>query len=182
MGNVNKLTYHQICLLASQNRFNEIPTEYNIVWTGHQPCKVFETELNGNCLKFTQNEIPIPTKINIKGEYIVHVPVSYNEMFNKMEFGDIFINTDFSLTELKFIYEYENKESLEKMKPYLEMWANGYTGIEPIKKQDITFSVDLTTPDYKLEIINLLPQNCDIENNLLIVYFGYDYFTCTFTA
>ena len=107
---------------------------------------------------------------------------SYFISSHSIQFGDIFINTDFSLTELKFIYEYENKESLEKMKPYLEMWANGYTGIEPIKKQDITFSVDLTTPDYKLEIINLLPQNCDIENNLLIVYFGYDYFTCTFTA
>ena len=180
MSNVNKLTYYQICLFAFQNRFNEIPAEYNIVWTGHQPCKVFEIELNSNCLKFTQNEIPIPTKINIKGEYIVHVDSSYHEMFNNiMEFGDIFINTDFSLTELKFIYE--SKENIEKMKPYLEIWANGYTGREPIKKQNITFSVDLTIPDYKLEIINLLPQNCIIENNL-IVYFGYDYFTCTFTA
>jgi len=179
MSNVNNLTYGQICLLAFQNRFNEIPVEYNIVWTGHQPCKVFETELNSNCLKFTQNVIPIPTKINIKGEYIVHVPVSYDEMFNKMEFGDIFIDTDFSLTELKFIYE--SKENIEKMKPYLEIWANGYTGREPMKKQDITFSVDLTIPDYKLEVINLLPQNCVIEDSL-IVYFGYDYVTCTFTA
>ena len=93
MSNVNKLTYYQICLFAFQNRFNEIPAEYNIVWTGHQPCKVFEIELNSNCLKFTQNEIPIPTKINIKGEYIVHVPSSYHEMFNNiMEFGDIFID------------------------------------------------------------------------------------------
>lgn len=181
MGNVNKLTYHQICLLASQNRFYEIPAEYNIVWTGHKPCKVFETELNSNCLKFTQNEIPIPTKINIKGEYIVDVPFSNFYMFNEiMEFGDIFINTYFSLTELKFTYE--SKQNIEKMKPYLEIWANGYnTCTVPIKRQDITFSVDLTIPDYKLEIINLLPQNCFIEDSL-IVYFGYEYLTCTFTA
>ncbi len=180
MSNVNKLTYHQICLLAFQNRFNEIPAEYNIVWTGHQPCKVFESELNGDCLKFIQNEIAAPTKIKTKGEYTVHVPFFPNDMFSEpMEFGDIFINTDFSLTELKFIYE--NKENIEKMKPYLEIWANGCTGREPIKKQDITFSVDLTIPDYKLEIINLFPQNCIIEDSL-IVYFGCDYVTCTFTA
>ena len=180
MSNVNKLTYHQICLLVSQGRLSEIPSEYNIVWTGLQPCKVFESELNGDCLKFIQNEIESPTKIKIKGEYTVHVPFSPYDMFSKpMEFGDVFINTDLTLTELKFIYE--GQENIEKMKPYLEIWANGYTGREPIKKQDITFSVDLIIPDYKLEIINLLPQNCIIEDSL-IVYFGYDYVTCTFTA
>jgi hypothetical protein len=61
------------------------------------------------------------------------------------------------------------------MKPYLEMCHNGYTtGREPLKKKDINFSVDLTTPDYKIEVINLFPQNCIIEDSL-IVYFGYDY-------
>lgn len=178
MSNVNKLTYHQICLLVSQGRLSEIPSEYNIVWTGHQPCKVFESELNGDCLKFIQNEIAAPTKIKIKGEYTVHVPFPPYDMFSEpMEFGDVFIKTDLTLTELKFIYE--SKKNIEKMKPYLEIWANECTGRGLIKKQDITLSVDLTTPDYKLEIINLLPKNCDIENSLLIVYFGYDYFTCT---
>lgn len=178
MGSVNKLTYHQICLLAFQNRFNEIPAEYNIVWTGHQPCKVFETELNGDCLKFIQNEIAAPTKIKIKVEYTVHVPFSPYDMFSEpMEFGDVFIKTDLTLIELKFIYE--DQENIKKMEPYLRMWADGCTGREPVKtKKDMVFSVELTTPDYKLEIMDLLPQTCILEDSL-IVYFGYDYFTCT---
>ena len=173
MSKVNKLTYHQICLLVSQERFYE----YNIVWTGHQPCKVFETELNSDCLKFIQNEIAVPTKIKIKGEYTVHVPSSPYDMFSEpMEFGDVFINTDLTLTELKFIYE--GQENIKKMEPYLRIWSDGCTGREPVKIKDMVFSVELTSPDYKLEIMDLLPQTCILEDSL-VVNLGYDFYYFT---
>lgn len=178
MSKVNKLTYHQICLLVSQGRLSEIPSEYNIVWTGHQPCKVFESELNGDCLKFIQNEIASPTKIKIKGEYTVHVPFSPYDMFSEpMEFGDVFIKTDLTLTELKFIYE--GQENIKKMEPYLRMWADGCTGREPVKtKKDMVFSIELTAPDYKLDIMDLLPQTCILEDSL-VVNFVYDFYNFT---
>ena len=108
----NKLTYWYICSLAAQGRFNEIPSGYNIIWLGPQPQKVFDHEVDGECIKITQNEFAIPNKIKVSGEYTVKVPEPSSIITTEKpcEFGDIWIITVFTLTELKFIYETkENK-------------------------------------------------------------------------
>jgi hypothetical protein len=140
---------------------------------GPQPHKAFEFETDGECLTFIQNEIAIPNKIKIKGEYTVKIPFGFYDRFDKpRDFGDVFIHTELSLTELKFIYEGE--ESIKKIEPYLRIWADGCTGMEAVSKKDMVFSVKLTLPEYEFEIMDLLPKTCCLEDNLA-VDFQYDY-------
>ena len=49
---------------------------------------------------------------------------------------------------------------------------------EPVKIKDMVFSVELTSPDYKLEIMDLLPQTCILEDSL-VVNLGYDFYYFT---
>ena len=61
---MTKLTYYQICSLAAQGRFSEIPSEYNIVWLGPEPHKCLEAKVNGENLTIIGNKFANQTKLN----------------------------------------------------------------------------------------------------------------------
>ena len=103
---MEKLTYYQICNLIGQGREDEIPSEYNIVWTTPKPQKLFDVEIPGERITVNGNDFPSPTKAYVSGEYKVIIPIHIIED-EFLDFGTVFLHTNFSLSKLKFEYEHQ---------------------------------------------------------------------------
>lgn len=174
---MTKLTYYQICSLAAQGRFSEIPSEYNIVWLGPEPHKCLEAKVNGENLTIIGNKFAKPDKIKVSGEYSVNVPSRYLCISEKpLEYGIVCIDTVFSITELKFFYEKE--ENIISLKPYLYTYR--VTERQSLKS-DVAFDIELKLPGANLEVKNIIIKSFELDNNTVsVIDFDFDYEFITF--
>ena len=143
---MEKLTYYQICSLIGQGREDEIPSEYNIVWTTPKPQKLFDVEIPGERITVNGNNFPSPTKAYVSGEYKVIIPIHIIED-EFLDFGTVFLHTNFSLSKLKFEYEHQYD---------IWSWMNTkFICSEAIKKSDYVFNTTLIIGDTNLTKINV---------------------------
>lgn len=175
MGIQRKLTYYQICNLASQGRFDEIPSEYTIEWIGNEPCEVFDFETEGESVCFSNGNFAMPDKIHISGAYMVDVPQPvYNEFgdIELVDYGPVAIKTYFVLSEIKFIYT-ETKSMFEAYK-----YAKKCMGIdgEPVRKSDIAFDAHINFNFNNLSIYRMMMTQYDSNESKIVANFVYDHF------
>ena len=143
---MEKLTYYQICNLIGQGREDEIPSGYNIVWTTPKPQKLFDVEVPGERITINGNDFPSPTKVYASGEYKVIIPIHIIED-EFLDFGTVFLHTNFSLSKLKFEYEHQYD---------IWSWMNTkFICSEAIKKSDYVFNTTLIIGDTNLTKINV---------------------------
>lgn len=143
---MEKLTYYQICNLIGQGREDEIPSGYNIVWTTPKPQKLFDVEIPGERITVNGNDFPSPTKAYVSGEYKVIIPIHIIED-EFLDFGTVFLHTNFSLSKLKFEYEHQYD---------IWSWMNTkFICSEAIKKSDYVFNTTLIIGDTNLTKINV---------------------------
>lgn len=143
---MEKLTYYHICNLIRQGREDEIPSGYNIVWITPKPQKLFDVELPGERITVNGNDFPSPTKAYASGEYKVIIPIHIIED-EFLDFGTVFLHTNFSLSKLKFEYEHQYD---------IWSWMNTkFICSEAIKKSDYVFNTTLIIGDTNLTKINV---------------------------
>ena len=164
---MEKLTYYQICNLIQQGREDEIPSGYNIVWITQKPQKLFDAELPGERITVNGNDFPSPTKAYVSGEYEVVIPIHIIED-EFLDFGNVFLYTNFSLSKLKFEYEhqYDILSWINKKYPYNDKNA--------IKKSDCVFNTTLTIGDTtltKINVFNALP--IALEDNIVDIEYDW---------
>lgn len=172
-----KLTYHHICSLAAQGRFDEIPSGYNIKWVGGvEPHKVNDFEADSKSITFTRGEFAIPDKIKISGEYVAFVP---SPPFDDepLDYGDVFVKTDFVLNDIEFIYTEEF--SRIKVRPYIAL-NFGYFENRLVKKSEVTFSFEVCIGNTKFEVFNGMMGQFVDEVEKSVAYINYDYFIVKF--
>ena len=162
---MEKLTYYQICSLIGQGREDEIPSGYNIVWTTSKPQKLFDVEIPGERITVNGNDFPSPTKVYVSGEYKVIIPIHIIED-EFLDFGTVFLHTNFSLSKLKF--EYEHKYDIMH-------WMNvkSIYGKET-KKSDCVFNIALIIGDTtltKINVFNALP--IALEDNIVDIEYDW---------
>ena len=164
---MEKLTYYQICNLIGQGREDEIPSEYNIVWTTPKPQKLFDVEIPGERITVNGNDFPSPTKAYVSGEYKVIIPIHIIED-EFLDFGTVVLYTNFSLSKLKFEYEHQND---------ISSWINRkypYNDKDVIKKSDCVFNTTLIIRDTtltKINVFNALPIS--LEDNIVDIEYDW---------
>ena len=162
---MEKLTYYQICNLIGQGREDEIPSGYNIVWTTPKPQKLFDVEVPGERITVNGNDFPSPTKAYASGEYKVIIPIHIIED-EFLDFGTVFLHTNFSLSKLKF--EYEHKYDIMH-------WMNvkSIYGKET-KISDCLFNTTLIIGDTnltKINVFNAFP--IELEDNIVDIIYDW---------
>ena len=161
-----KLTYTQICNLIQQGREDEIPSGYNIVWTTAKPQKLFDIELPGERISVNNNDFPSPIKAYVSAEYEVIIP--YNIIEDEfLDFGTVFLHTNFSLSKLKFEYEHQYD---------ISSWINRKYSYNKcaIKKSDCAFNTTLIIGDTtltKINVFNALP--IALEDNIVDIEYDW---------
>ena len=164
---MEKLTYYQICNLIQQGREDEIPSGYNIVWTTPKPQKLFDVEITGERITVNGNDFPSPTKAYVSGEYKVIIPIHIIED-EFLDFGTVFLHTNFSLSKLKFEYKHQYDVS---------SWINrkySYNDRNAIKKSDCVFNATLTIGDTtltKINVFNAFP--IILEDNIVDIKYDW---------
>ena len=164
---MEKLTYYQICNLIGQGREDEIPSGYNIVWTTPKPQKLFDVEIPGERITVNGNDFPSPTKAYVSGEYKVIIPIHIIEIEDEfLDFGTVFLHTNFSLSKLKFEYEHQYD---------ISSWINRkYPYNDVIKKSDCVFNTTLIIGDKiltKINVFNALP--IALEDNIVDIEYDW---------
>ena len=164
---MEKLTYYQICNLIQQGREDEIPSGYNIVWTTPKPQKLFDVEIPGERITVNGNDFPSPTKAYVSGEYKVIIPIHIIEIEDEfLDFGTVFLHTNFSLSKLKFEYEHQYD---------IWSWINRkYPYNDVIKKSDCVFNTALIIGDTtltKINVFNALP--IALEDNIVDIEYDW---------
>lgn len=164
---MEKLTYYQICNLIQQGREDEIPSGYNIVWTTPKPQKLFDVEIPGERITVNGNDFPSPTKAYVSGEYKVIIPIHIIEIEDEfLDFGTVFLHTNFSLSKLKFEYEHQYD---------ISSWINRkYPYNDVIKKSDCVFNTTLIIGDKiltKINVFNALP--IALEDNIVDIEYDW---------
>ena len=164
---MEKLTYYQICNLIGQGREDEIPSGYNIVWTTPKPQKLFDVEIPGERITVNGNDFPSPTKAYVSGEYKVIIPIHIIEIEDEfLDFGTVFLHTNFSLSKLKFEYEHQYD---------IWSWMNRkYPYNDVIKKSDCVFNTALIIGDTiltKINVFNALP--IALEDNIVDIEYDW---------
>ena len=164
---MEKLTYYQICNLIQQGREDEIPSGYNIVWTTPKPQKLFDVEIPGERITVNGNDFPSPTKAYVSGEYKVIIPIHIIEIEDEfLDFGTVFLHTNFSLSKLKFEYEHQYD---------IWSWMNRkYPYNDVIKKSDCVFNTALIIGDTiltKINVFNALP--IALEDNIVDIEYDW---------
>ena len=192
MQEKEKLSYYHICRLARLGAFNEIPDGYNIIWSnGIPPHKVLDERIESQSITFVRNNFALPDFMRITGEYVVHVPKPYDEesdkeLFSELEYGDVFIQTYFELTAIKFIYLGEEQSNC--VKPYIDSITESITGRSGfIRKEDMTFDINFQMIDgtghlKSLMIESVTSDNQEQTNNQsseTVVEFIYDFYYWT---
>ena len=143
---MEKLTYYQICNLIGQGREDEIPSGYNITWITPKPQKLFDVEIPGERITVNGNDFPSPTKAYVSGEYKVIIPIHIIED-EFLDFGTVFLHTNFSLSKLKF--EYEHQYDILSWMNVKSIYA------KETKKSDYVFNTTLIIGDTTLTNINV---------------------------
>ena len=164
---MEKLTYYQICNLIGQGREDEIPSGYNIVWTTPKPQKLFDVEIPGERITVNGNDFLSPTKAYVSGEYKVIIPIHIIED-EFLDFGTVFLHTNFSLSKLKF--EYARQYDILP-------WINNkfpYNANNAIKKSNYVFNTTLIIGDTtltKINVFNALP--IALEDNIVDIEYDW---------
>ena len=163
---LEKLTYYQICNLIQQGREDEIPSGYNIVWTSPKPQKLFDLEIPSERITVNGNDFPTPIKAYASGEYTVIIPGDIMGTYKLLDFGTVFLRTNFSLSKLKFEYarQYDILPWINNKFPYNAMNA--------IKKSNYVFNTTLIIGDTnltKINVFNAWPNMLE-DNNVNIKY------------
>lgn len=163
---MEKLTYVQICNLIQQGREDEIPSGYNIVWATPKPQKLFNVEISGERITVNGNDFPSPTKAYVSGEYTLIIPGNIFSTDKLLDFGTVFLHTNFSLSKLKF--EYEHKYDILS-------WMNRkYIYNNVIKKSECVFDTTLIIGDTtltKINVFNALPTI--LEDNIVDIEYDW---------
>ena len=164
---MEKLTYYQICNLIQQGREDEIPSGYNIVWTTPKPQKLFDVEIPGERITVNGNDFPSPTKAYVSGDYKVISPIHILEIEDEfLDFGTVFLHTNFSLSKLKFEYEHQYD---------IWSWMNRkYPYNDVIKKSYCVFNTALIIGDTiltKINVFNALP--IALEDNIVDIEYDW---------
>lgn len=162
---MEKLTYYQICNLIGQGREDEIPSGYNIVWTTPKPQKLFDVEIPGERITVNGNDFPSPTKAYVSGEYKVIIPIHIIED-EFLDFGTVFLHTNFSLSKLKF--EYEHQYDILSWMNVKSIYA------KETKKSDCVFNATLMIGDTtltKINVFNALPIT--LEDNIVDIEYDW---------
>ena len=162
---MEKLTYYQICNLIGQGREDEIPSGYNIVWITQKPQKLFDTEIPGERITVNGNDFPSPTKAYVSGEYKVIIPIHIIED-EFLDFGTVFLHTNFSLSKLKF--EYEHQYDIMSWMNVKSIYA------KETKKSDCVFNTTLIIGDTtltKINVFNTLP--IALEDNIVDIEYDW---------
>lgn len=169
---MEKLTYYHICNLIRQGREDEIPSGYNIVWITPKPQKLFDVEIPGERIIVNGNDFPSPTKAYVSGEYKVIIPIVFEDdntpTDTTLDFGTVFLHTNFSLSKLKF--EYENQYDISS-------WINRkypYNDRSVIKKSDYVFDTALIIGDKtltKINVFNAFP--IALEDNIVDIEYDW---------
>ena len=162
---MEKLTYYQICNLIGQGREDEIPSGYNIVWTTPKPHKLFDVKLPSERITVNGNGFPSPTKAYVSGEYKVIIPIHIIED-EFLDFGTVFLHTNFSLSKLKF--EYEHQYDILSWMNVKSIYA------KEIKKSDCVFNTTLIIGDTtltKINVFNALP--IALEDNIVDIEYDW---------
>lgn len=180
-----RLTYYQICSLVAQKQ--PVPDSYNIkYYCDLMPRKIIDETVDTSAVTFHRNTFPMPDQVKVCGEQIVVVPQPRyddditNPEDDLVDFGDVYIQTEFYLTSLNFKYRPERGEEVSHKLNELTDSMYGYV----LRKQDYTFDMDIKLLNETLSIKNAMPtsatygeisydQNAD---NMTTVEFSYDYF------
>ena len=164
---MEKLTYYQICNLIQQGREDEIPSGYNITWMTPKPQKLFDVEIPGERITVNGNDFPSPTKAYASGEYKVIIPIHIIED-EFLDFGTVFLYTNFSLSKLKFEYEHQYD---------ISSWINRkYPYNDVIKKSDCVFNTTLIIGDttlIKVNVFNAFPITGPDKDNVIDLYYDW---------
>ena len=163
---MEKLTYYQICNLIGQGREDEIPSGYNITWITPKPQKLFDVEIPGERITVNGNDFPSPTKVYASGEFKVIIPIPVLNEDEFLDFGTVFLHTNFSLSKLKF--EYEHQYDILSWMNVKSIYA------KETKKSDCVFNATLMIGDTtltKINVFNALP--IALEDNIVDIEYDW---------
>lgn len=168
---MKKLTYYQICSLVAEGKFNEIPSGYIVWWIGEQPEKKFSVYIDGGEITFTRNECPVPLKIKVTAEVVPVVPGLDIDETSFMNYGDVFIQTRFQLTELEMFYDESKKDIVDLWRK--EMLDNMH--IKPIRKDKLSFDMVIPTNMFDVKIYGAMLCSLHEENFVAKAELNYDW-------
>ena len=137
-----KLTYIELYTLVKAGKYDEIPSEYNIKWFGHEPGKNFEFDIPRTDISITKIGVPIPTNLHLVSEYIPDMPLG--NLGEKADFGDVYFRTRPELTEFKATYDLKKVNSRELME-WVRQYSEAVTG-RSFKKSEVCFNMKAVTP------------------------------------
>lgn len=171
-----KLTYYQICDLVAQ----KLPVPgYNIKYD-FTPREIINEIVNSDDIIFHRNFFPKPDNVNVNGSQIVIVPQpKFDDEIENFEeelvdFGDVFIRTEFYLTALSFQYNVNReKEITNEINKFYELSIGRYGYIS---KKDYTFDISIKLKNETLFINNVMPSSSEFGENIT-VNLDYHYFT-----
>lgn len=172
---MKKLTYYQICSLAAEGRFDEIPSGYNIIWLDEKPEKKFSVCIDGGEITFTRNECPVPLKITVTVEVVPAVPVAPDldiDETSYMKYGDVFIPTRYQLTELEMFYDESKKDIVDLWRK--EMLDNMH--IKHIRKDELSFDMVIPTNMFDVKVYGAMLCSLHEENFVAKAELNYDFF------
>ena len=163
----NRLTYYQICTLVAQKL--PIPKEYNIKYScGLEPRKVIDETLDdvNNTIYYQRNTFPFPDQVKICGEQkvVIPQPKCYDDEVDNSEddlvdFGDVYIQTEFYLSALNFKYKFERQEEVTRKLNELTDSVSSDRGY--VRKSDFTFDVNIKLTNETLSIKDAMPESAD---------------------
>ena len=128
---------------------------------------MFDVEIPGERITVNGNDFPSPTKAYVSGEYKVIIPIHIIED-EFLDFGTVFLHTNFSLSKLKFEYEhqYDIMSWINRKYPYNDKNA--------IKKSDCVLNIALIIGDTtltKINVFNALP--IELEGNIVDIEYDW---------
>ena len=183
----NRLTYYQICSLVAQKL--PIPKEYNIKYScGLEPRKVIDETLDdvNNAIYYQRNTFPLPDQVKICGEQkvVIPQPKCYDDEVDNSEddlvdFGDVYIQTEFYLSALNFKYKFERQAEVTRKLNELTDSVSSARGY--VRKSDFTFDVNIKLTNETLSIKDAMPESADFgkmnNDDYITVNLKYDYFS-----
>jgi len=155
MRKPKKLTYSEIRYFASVGKFDKIPQEYTIKWIGNEPGVQFLERVERENITLEGNAPPLPTYAVVEGSHIVSIPMVWEEEDEtKVEFGDVYLKTDFRLSKLNFVYE--AKDPNADGKGVIEYLQKNSEGITIKSKKDVLFNIYLSIPNMPMKLYNAM--------------------------
>ena len=126
---------------------------------------MFDVEIPGERITVNGNDFPSPTKAYVSGEYKVIIPIHIIED-EFLDFGTVFLHTNFSLSKLKF--EYEHQYDIMHLMNVKSIYA------KETKKSNCVFNATLMIGDTtltKINVFNALP--IALEDNIVDIEYDW---------